>query len=152
MVRGRVRRRVDALLIAASTLLLLGAAGPSLLLADLDVHVVLGIALSISTAGHLWLHRTSVLAWLPSHGGAPKRATVRRRLVRTQDAGRELAFAVTVLTGAALLAGGAGETLHLFAGFALLALAATHAVRHRDWFARRLRRGRVVSRPADARP
>lgn len=152
MGRGRARRRVDAWLVAAMGGLLVGTAGPSLLLADLDVHVALGVALTLATAGHLWLHRRRMLAWLPSHGGVTRRATVRRRLLRAQDAGRELAFGVTTLTGVALLAGGAGETPHLAAGFALVGLAAVHVVLHRAWFARRLLRRSAVRPQADARP
>ena len=84
--------------------------------------------------------------------GARGAATLRRQLLDAQDAGRELAFALTVLTGLGLLAGGAGETLHLVAGVGLMALAAVHAGLHRAWFVRRLRRRPAVSPRADVRP
>lgn len=152
MLRGRARRRADAWLIAATAVLLLGAGGPSLLLSELDLHVVLGVGLAGVASGHLWLHRSRSLTWVRRRRGARGAATLRRQLLDAQDAGRELAFALTVLTGLGLLAGGAGETLHLVAGFGLMALAAVHAGLHRAWFVRRLRRRPAVSPRADVRP
>ncbi|HEU5084868.1 MAG TPA: hypothetical protein VFU14_16120 [Acidimicrobiales bacterium] len=152
MLRGRARRWADAWLIGATAVLLLGTGGPSLLLSELDLHVVLGAGLAVVASGHLWLQRSRSLTWVPRRRGGRAAATLRRTLLDAQDAGRELAFAVTVVTGAALLAGAAGETLHLVAGFGLMALAAVHAGLHRAWFVRRLRRRPAVSPRAGVRP
>src|SRR5690606_18337682 len=83
MVRGRARRW-NGWVIAVMAVLLVGTGGPSLALSDLDLHVGLGIGLAVVTAGHLWLHRTRALAWLPGRRSRRGRWSRRRRLVRGQ--------------------------------------------------------------------
>lgn len=113
-------------------------AGPTLLLADLTLHLWTGVAFTVALATHLALHRRSLTMW--PGGWAARRV---RTFVRGSDALRELVAVAVVLTGLSLAGGWPGETLHVVAGLVLVPLAIWHTAGHRRWFPRLLRRGLV---------
>ena len=140
MLRGRVRRRVNTVLVFVVAGSLVVAAGPSLAMADLTVHVVVGVAFLLATAGHLWLHRDRMLSW-PASGRLGRRPRTRVGwMLKGQDAAREWLFVATVISGVVLMAGGPGEHVHAAVGFALVTFAVAHAWLHRAWFRRSLQR------------
>lgn len=119
--------------VVAVTLVL--AAGPTLLVSRLTLHVWVGVVFTAAVAVHLVLHRRSI-AVLP--GGW--RARPVSHWVRASDALREGLSVAVVLTSVSLVVGWPGETLHVVAGFVLVPLAIWHAVVHRRWIGRVLRR------------
>jgi hypothetical protein len=136
----RSRRRANewSILVVAVTLVLV--AGPTLLLARLTFHVWTGVVFTAAVIVHVLVHRRSI-AVLP--GGWSTRPV--SRWVRTGDALREVLAVAVILTSVSLSVGWPGETLHLVAGFLLVSLAIWHALVHRRWIGRVLRRGLATS-------
>lgn len=143
MASGRTRRKLNVVLVYVVALLMVATAGPSLALSDLVAHTVLGVALVVTTLGHLWMNRSRAISW-PASGRLRRRpSTGLGWLLKSQDALREFFFIATLASGVVLMAGGPGVDLHATVGFTVLALAVIHALLNRRWFATRVTKRRT---------